>query len=419
MSEQEQAEALAAWLSEPVGTPPPEGLDPEVLEGIYALQPARAPAPSLTVEDILRGPLQGGEVAPMPPEVPLLPQGQELVSEAPRLLPSANRLAGLGVLLATAAALVLVLLPQGAPSDLQEAMSAGPEQVEDVVVADAPPPPPPAAQPMAEGFAGEGPEVADNDAVAVAMDEGAPEFVEEEPAELRKMVAEAEVAEADDFEDAVAGLDVEAEEMNPGRAFKPEEAIPELEDAVAGASGGVIGGIVADEVDEAKSRSGRARPSTKGAAPVSADMPVAAEAAPQAAPVRRPSALSGAGPDSSWEDSLDANSLSLVQDALAIARTEAQRGQPSRAAQVLGPWIAPPVASGHHCAAQAAQYYMQAGLAQQASQTALRGTKLGVDGGSSTVWLWAVYGDALAAQGLLDEADAAWNTAVEMMGSGG
>lgn len=427
MSEQEQAEALAVWLSEPVGTPPPAGLDPEVLEGVYALQPERAPAPVLTVEDILGGPIQGVEVAPMPPDVPLLPQGPNMVSEAPRRLPSANRLAGLGVLLATAAALVLVLLPQGVPSESEQTMLAEPEVFEDAVAA-APPPPPapvtaraPAAPPMEEAPAVEAQKTRDDDAVADALGEAKTEFAEERRADAFDEPMGAEMDEADEFEDAVADLDLEAEEMEPGMAFGSDGAIPEAEGSVAGASGGVVGGMIADELFQAKSGSKRAPSSRSAAAPAApaADMPVSSEPAPQADPVQRPSALSGIGPDSSWKDSLDENSLSLVQDALAIAKTEAQRGRPSRAAQVLGPWIAPPVASGHHCAAQAAQYYMQAGLAQQAAQTALLGTKLGVDGGASTVWLWAVYGDALAAQGLPDEANAAWSTAVQMMGSGG
>ena len=52
MTEQEQAEALAAWLAQPAGTAPPDGLDPEVVESVYALQPERAPVPSLTAPSL-------------------------------------------------------------------------------------------------------------------------------------------------------------------------------------------------------------------------------------------------------------------------------------------------------------------------------------------------------------------------------
>jgi hypothetical protein len=50
---EEQAAQLARWLDEHPGSAPPEGVDPDVLETIYALRPELAPAPSFTIDDIL------------------------------------------------------------------------------------------------------------------------------------------------------------------------------------------------------------------------------------------------------------------------------------------------------------------------------------------------------------------------------
>ena len=136
MTEQEQAEALAAWLAQPAGTAPPDGLDPEVVESVYALQPERAPVPSLTAEDILTGPVGVVLASPEVPEVPLVPAGQTGVSEAPSRLPAANRLAGFGVLLATAAALLLVLVPQRGESPAEAPGAAAIETMDAVAEAE-------------------------------------------------------------------------------------------------------------------------------------------------------------------------------------------------------------------------------------------------------------------------------------------
>ncbi|MES2643636.1 MAG: hypothetical protein V4850_29390 [Myxococcota bacterium] len=47
-----KAQRLAAWLSSPAGTAPPEDLDPEVLGAVWALAPDRAPAPRVSIDDI-------------------------------------------------------------------------------------------------------------------------------------------------------------------------------------------------------------------------------------------------------------------------------------------------------------------------------------------------------------------------------
>lgn len=64
--EENQARALADWLEAPPGTDPPEGVDDDVLEAIYALHPERAPAPRVSVDDILAGVGEGPLAGPVP-----------------------------------------------------------------------------------------------------------------------------------------------------------------------------------------------------------------------------------------------------------------------------------------------------------------------------------------------------------------
>lgn len=62
MSIEQQAEQLAQWLAANPGTPPPEDVDPEVIEAVYSLRPELAPPANVDLDDILnsveRGPFQ-------------------------------------------------------------------------------------------------------------------------------------------------------------------------------------------------------------------------------------------------------------------------------------------------------------------------------------------------------------------------
>ena len=53
------AESLAEWLGSPPGTPPPRNLPIGVVEATYALRPELAPAPRLSIDDVLSGPSEG------------------------------------------------------------------------------------------------------------------------------------------------------------------------------------------------------------------------------------------------------------------------------------------------------------------------------------------------------------------------
>lgn len=68
MNEETQAELLAAWLDG--GGPPPEGLDPDVVESAIALRPELAAPPSVTADEILAS-LTAGPLAGPPPNASL------------------------------------------------------------------------------------------------------------------------------------------------------------------------------------------------------------------------------------------------------------------------------------------------------------------------------------------------------------
>ena len=53
MTEEQQAKLLALWLEDPT-SPPPEGLDPEVIEALGVLRPDWVPSARVTAKDILK-----------------------------------------------------------------------------------------------------------------------------------------------------------------------------------------------------------------------------------------------------------------------------------------------------------------------------------------------------------------------------
>ena len=70
MTEEQQAQALAAWLAAPAGTPPPDGLDADVVQAVLALRPERAPAMRGGLAEVLGG-LKAGPLAVPAPVVSL------------------------------------------------------------------------------------------------------------------------------------------------------------------------------------------------------------------------------------------------------------------------------------------------------------------------------------------------------------
>ena len=66
MTEEQKAQRLAEWLAEPSGSPPPDGLDPDVVAAVYALRPDRAPSPRVSLDDIFAGVQEGPFATPAP-----------------------------------------------------------------------------------------------------------------------------------------------------------------------------------------------------------------------------------------------------------------------------------------------------------------------------------------------------------------
>ena len=120
MTEQQQADALARWLARGADGPPPEGLDREVVEGLYALRPDLAPRARVTADDILAGMTAGpfadgddaqGNVVAFP--VPASRPDGDADSEPAPVRPRPWWMApAVGISLAAAAAAVLVVVPR-------------------------------------------------------------------------------------------------------------------------------------------------------------------------------------------------------------------------------------------------------------------------------------------------------------------
>ena len=102
MTTEEQAKKLAEWLEQNPGSPPPEGIDREVLEAIYAIRPDLAPAPQVDLDTIL------GHISTGPFSASAENQSSRRESKSSR---SRTIWAGFGSL-AAAAAVLLIALPQ-------------------------------------------------------------------------------------------------------------------------------------------------------------------------------------------------------------------------------------------------------------------------------------------------------------------
>ncbi|MCB9677570.1 MAG: hypothetical protein H6737_20860 [Alphaproteobacteria bacterium] len=133
MNEQQQAELLAAWLEDPKG-PPPDGLDADVVESLVALRPELAPAPRVTVDDILAGITEGPlavapAAAPMPvgASIGAAPEDAPVAGSSKRRRPwwiAAVGIGGFSSLVAAAALLLVVgsvTMNSGSPVARQEA----------------------------------------------------------------------------------------------------------------------------------------------------------------------------------------------------------------------------------------------------------------------------------------------------------
>jgi hypothetical protein len=135
MTPEEQAKALAEWLEQPPGSPPPEGIDEDVLEAIYVFRPERAPAAKVSIENILEliesGPFASEKTTPESSNK----TGIVVLSDARR---KHRRLwSGAGAIAAAAAVLIIALPQQDDAAKIGPQMVPSP--VEEQAILDTPP----------------------------------------------------------------------------------------------------------------------------------------------------------------------------------------------------------------------------------------------------------------------------------------
>ncbi|MBN1337617.1 MAG: hypothetical protein JXB39_16820 [Deltaproteobacteria bacterium] len=132
LSIEAQASRLARYLEERPGAALPDGVDPEVLEALWVIRPDLAPAPRVTVEEILSG-VTAGPFASEGVPLTLRPR-----TEAPRARVRPRFVAwGSGIGALAVAALALVVVRPHLPRDIPE--SALPPPPSPVAEAPAPP----------------------------------------------------------------------------------------------------------------------------------------------------------------------------------------------------------------------------------------------------------------------------------------
>lgn len=126
------AQALAEWLRAAPGTPPPQSLPIGVVETTYALRPELAPAPRLSIDDVLEGLSDGPLAAPSTPRLSTVSTPTSSVDAPPP-----RRWANLGGTrawgaVALAAAILLTVIPDSAT------VLNAPSPYESGAIADAP-----------------------------------------------------------------------------------------------------------------------------------------------------------------------------------------------------------------------------------------------------------------------------------------
>lgn len=153
------AESLAAWLSSPPGTPPPRNLPVGVVEATYALRPDLAPAPRLSIADVLDGLSEGPLAAQEPPPLRVVETQAVAASSSAR----SSRWANLGgtrawSAVALAAAILLTVIPDSAtvlnaPSPYESEAIADAPVLHDVSFGSEPPVPEAERKPVPTGKA--------------------------------------------------------------------------------------------------------------------------------------------------------------------------------------------------------------------------------------------------------------------------
>jgi hypothetical protein len=379
------AVALARWLEDHPGTPPPPEVDPEVVQAIYALRPELAPAPRLTADDILasitRGPLAGpsasaeasassvtgAEVVPFPqrhpaPE-PASEAGDEGVSQKGarqgRWLRWIGGPGGIGMALVAAATILLVATPILKSNEPPSAMADGQAPVLAPELA-------PAARDVASPAASAPP-------AEVALEE-AP--VASRRAEVRGGAVDAKVTEP---VTVPGGVGDEVITMD-GRATVMDQAfIPELQEQIA------AGPVAAGEMNEDLAQ------------------PTLSEGELdelRAKAVRKTR-------DNSWRKDVTPEQEQALKEAEALRKA----GNPQAAGDKLKPFVQAPARVGMNIAILAAEHYLAASNYDQAVGVAEMGMTLATTKSPERSQLLVLYADGLRRLGSAEEAADAYRQA--------
>jgi hypothetical protein len=385
------AVALARWLEEHPGTPPPPEVDPEVVQAVYALRPELAPAPRLSADDILatitRGPLadprvsadsitgsvSGAEVVPFPQRH----HAPEPASEAQEDGGPARKTArqgrwlrwiggpgGIGMALVAAATILLVATPilkssesvnqPGSSLADGEAPLLAPAARERAETTASPAASAPAAPQAAAG------EAAELDAVA---EERQPPRVE----------VDSKLAESV----GVVGGQTEVITMDERATVMEQPLIPELQDQLAAEQG-----VASADVD---------------------DLPADPSVSEGELDVLRAKATRRAR-DTGWRKDVPAEMAAEVELALKEADALRKAGNAQAAGDRLKPLVKPPARVGQALAALAAEHYLAAGNADAAVGVAEMGLTLSNARSAERSQLQVLMADGLRQLGSLDKA---------------
>jgi hypothetical protein len=422
MNEEKHAARLARWVDQVLDASappaePPDDLDDDVLEAIAALRPDRAPGPKLTAEDILasiaEGPLKSPTVngpvvpvaqVPAAANQPMLPSGGTIVqlehggkAEVPprrRLWAALGGVGGVGVLLAVAASVLVVLGPWSkAPSPPHAASAPAAAGAEA----------PPSNLPVAVTTTTELPELskstpipevpprevaaAPSGALGYVQTKGALPIAAAKPA-ARGASPSTEAGPSKVLDDAVVDADSPEPEIAQTGAYEQQQE-HEQTGAMGGAMPEVAQAQTAAPEDESresrdqkrktpeKDRSQKADSWLAGGA-ASNELAPAASAPPP--PPEEPKAedkeTSKQADLSAWSDGLDAQTRARFDQARTEASSLAHRGDYAAAATRLASVVTAPARAGMYHAALASEYWLQAGDTEKAVAVARQGLAL-------------------------------------------
>lgn len=457
MNEEKQAERLARWLDSPESEEPLDDLDDDVVEAITALRPDLAPGPRLTADDILasltagplaqprlatgeNGSLATGEIRSLAPGEIGAPEPANRPMAARRWWTASGGAGGIGLALAAAAALFLVVradlaptTPEAAlqeaaapaapderaaedanaPADLPAAGGDDPEipigglgNVIDGVVTAAPPPEAKQSPALQDLVAGAAP-VADGNAkgeASIAPVEPLPPATVSRSLSpvLDDAVVDAEDAAEEDADLGLTGRETtkddqvryEKPQLAPDRvatqasgppAQAPAASAPMAPSPPAGdvAEGGSAGYGQQVTTTQASDETQRSAPKPKKSAGKGAESRAGASAPAAAAPEAEPPpppppppADLSSGAAAGWAAGLDGQTIARFDAARSRAAGLAAAGDYAGAATVLGGVVGAPARAGQHHAAIAARYWLQAGARDRAAAVVRQGLAL-------------------------------------------